>query len=238
MNRVTCFVTTIGCQTFAECMHALSRSAVVIDVKVIENVAPFSAALQQMSDDCRTELFVQVDEDMILDSFAIARLMQLMDESPKHAVMGMAPLWDSDIMDAIFGVKIYRHELVRQVPFVDHPDGDVNNRRRWAAAGFSWVSYTRARSNCVGMHGTSYTPEQIFERWRRLWRKHRRTGMLDWIEAWPKILRARYEKSASRRDLFALLGATIGMTEPLADEGGPDFRRENPTLDAAVAAFP
>lgn len=237
--RVTAFVTTIGGSTFETCLAALSRQTVACPVVVLSRMAPFATALQAMADRCETEIYVQVDEDMILEPDAIERMLAHVDASPPDSVMTAAPLWDVEIEMAIYGVKAYRRDLARRVPFEDHPDGDKHDRRRWEAAGLTWSKVPRLRENCVGLHGTHYTPDEAFTRWRRLMQGRRRSTALAWADAWPSRLRDRFAASGSRRDLFALLGAAIGASAELQpDQGGPDFRRPDPALERIRALFP
>ena len=232
-ERVTAFVTTIGGSTFEACIAHLRDQC---DVVVLANIAPFSVALQMMADQCETEMYVQVDEDMILEPDAIARMVAHVDASPETSVMTIAPLWDVELEMAIYGVKAYRHDLVRRVPFENHVDGDRHDRRRWEAAGLTWTKVPRIRGHCVGLHGTHHTPEEAFTRWRRLMQARHRSDALAWVDRWPAKLRERFAASGSRRDLFALLGAMIGEGEDAP--GGPDFRRADPVLARLVELCP
>jgi len=237
--RVSAFVTTIGSTTLPACLQRLREQTVECPVYLVENVAPFSAALQRMVDSCTTELVVQVDEDMLLEPFAIERLVGLIDKAPDNTVMSIAPLWDADLEMIIYGVKIYRHALVRQVPFESHVLGDRHDRELWEAAGFQWTRAPKVRGACIGEHGTDYTPEQIFERWRRLWQKKRAGKNIGWLEAWPDKLLERAITTRSRRDLFAFLGTVVGASEELWPDGDtPDFRRPNAVLDRLLELFP
>lgn len=231
-SRVAAFVTTVGRSTFEACMRSIDGQC---HVEVIGRVAPFAAAQNLMRERCTTELFVQVDEDMILAPDAIAKLVALIDAQPMTCVMATAPLWDVDLETVIYGVKIYRHALVP--PFENHVLGDKHDRARWAALGLTTAAAAPTRENCVGEHGTFYTPEEAFERWRGLWQRHRRCGALQWIEAWMPKLQDRATRS--RVDLFAWLGAVCGATEESwPDDAGPDFSRPNPVLERLLARIP
>src|SRR5690606_7254587 len=149
------------------------------DVVVIANVTPFAAALNEAFARCRgSELLVQVDEDMILYPDAIERLVALMDAQPPHVCMAIAPLWDEDLEMPIYGVKIYRRALLEGIPFEHHVLGDMHDREVWARNGLTYAKAPRTPRECIGRHGTFYTPEQAFARWRGLWQRHRRTGRL------------------------------------------------------------
>jgi hypothetical protein len=230
--RVTVFITTIGASTFERCLHAVLDQEGKFFVDVIQGVAPWSAAQNEMVRRCNTEIFVQVDEDMILFNDALLRLVALIDSTPATCVMATAPLYDVDLEMPIYGVKVYRHALVKPIPFETHVLGDGHDRERWKEAGLTWSRLRRSIEHCVGEHGTSYTPEEAFNRWRGMWQRHRLTGKASWIEPWVEKLARRYEKSKTRRDLYALLGAVIGATEePWPDGHGPDFTRPNPVLE-------
>lgn len=232
MEHVTAFVTTIGSQTFGACIAALRAQTEPLRIDVIDHVAPWSAAQNEMLRRCETRLFVQVDEDMILAPTAIADLVALIDGAAPTCVMATAPLWDVDLEMAIYGIKVYRHELARRVPFETHVLGDGHDRARWAEAGLTWERSRRTRENCVGQHGTDYTPEQAFGRWRGMWQRHRATSKAEWIEPWLDKLAQRYRASGSLRDLYAFIGAITGaIEEPWPDDAGPDFSRPNPVLD-------
>lgn len=209
--RATAAVLTMGAQTFGAALRSLRDQP--CDVEVVAHVRPFAAAMNEAVARCRTELLVQVDEDMVLRSNAIARLVAFIDATPPDVVMACAPLWDQDLEQLIYGIKIYRRALLP--PFEDSPLGDTHDRAVWAARGLAYAKMPLEEANCVGLHGTHYTPEQAFARWRGLWRRHRMTNKAAWIEPWLEKLAKRYRRSGSRRDLYAMLGAYVGATESL-----------------------
>jgi hypothetical protein len=116
-------------------------------------------------------------------------------------------------------------------------DGDRHDRERLMVAGFSVLTAPRTKERCLGDHGTDYTPEQAFSRWRWLWHRHRRTGAQAWIEPWLDQLSQRYKRSGLRRDLFAMLGAYIGATEDLDDVDHYDIRLADPVLERLIDRF-
>lgn len=214
--RVTAAILTIGGATLRACRLAIiDQPCQRIE---IHNVRPFAAAMNEAVRRCDTELLVQVDEDMILRPDAIDRLVRLIDSTPANTVMASAPLWDADVEMPIYGCKIYRVDLLRSIPFEPHVLGDAHDREVWARHGLTTHKAERTEANVVGLHGTAYTPEQAFARWRGLWQRHRRTGGKAWIEPWVERLAQRYKRSGSERDLAALAGVLIGMTEPLWPE--------------------
>src|SRR5262249_7808129 len=104
---VTVFVSTVGDKVnFADCMTHLRAQSVMFPLEIIDRVAPMSAAFQEMHQRCRTDFYVQVDEDMILLPHAIETLRRLIGSAPETAAVICAPLWDSDAECALYGVKI------------------------------------------------------------------------------------------------------------------------------------
>lgn len=149
--------------------------------------------------------------------------------------MASAPLWDQDLRRVIYGCKIYRHALLVGIPFEPHVLGDTHDRRVWERHGLSSAKAPRTEQDCVGLHGTHYTPEQAFARWRGMWQRHRMTGNMKWIESWLSKLGNRYRTSGSRVDLFAMIGAYVGATETLWSE---DASRCNAALAELLARVP
>lgn len=234
-DRVTAFVTTVGRSTFKSCLEHLTLQNVNHVLEVIAGVSPLSAALQRMSDTCKTEYFVQVDEDMLLTPDALERCVHQMDRTdPERFVMGIQPLYDVELQMNIYGLKTYRTALVRLVPFEDHPHGDVHDRDLWSAAGLH-VAKESIDGHPAGRHGTHYTPTEAFARWRRLWQSHRASRNLKWVEEWPAKLAVRAARG-DRSALGALLGCMVGIHGPLA-AGGPDARRIDFELEGLTRLF-
>src|SRR5690606_8144689 len=132
----------------------------------------------------------------------------------------------------IYGVKIYRRALLEGIPFEHHVLGDMHDREVWARNGLTYAKAPRTPRECIGRHGTFYTPEQAFARWRGLWQRHRRTGRLVWIEPWLRRLGERYRKSGAKRALYAMLGAYLGaIEEPWPEDHGPDASKPDLAID-------
>lgn len=239
MTTVSACVTAVGeARTLPACLEALAAQTPPVYAYVVRDVSPFSAAQQQMVDRCATDLVVQVDEDMVLLPDAVRRLASRIEASPPDVVMSCMPLMDVYLNKIIYGVKIYRTELVRRVPFEPHSTGDGHDRALWTRAGMRTTAAPLELAHVVGRHGTDPTPEQLFERWRRLWQNLRAGKSVGWIQEWPERLAQRYRDSGSRRDLMALLGAAVGASEPpWPDDHAPDFRRDNPALDRLLEMF-
>ena len=120
-DEVTVFVTTVGAPTFQACLEQLCRQDCTFRLKVLDHVAPLGVALQRMVDTCTTPFYVQVDEDMLLYPHAIRTLWErIRGRSDTALVVGN--LYDVHLERHIAGVKIFRHEAVRDHQVQGTPD--------------------------------------------------------------------------------------------------------------------
>jgi hypothetical protein len=240
LPETTIFVTTIGDETnFADCMEHLQSQTVQRPIEVIDHVAPMSSALQQMHVRCTAAFYVQVDEDMILFPDAIAKLETMIREASPQVAMICAPVWDCDTDQPIYGVKIYRHEIVRRFPYQDSLSCETQQLDRIKAAGFEVELLPLTdRSGCLGEHGKHYSPETIFRRWQRLFHKHEQLGHRAWIEPWAERLLDRYIASKDETHLYAFLGAVAGIAGDPAAARELDWREPNAALSRIQRYFP
>lgn len=231
-EEVTVFVTTIGDEVnFTECMSRLARQSVKCAVEVIDHVAPMSEAFQEMHRRCRSRYYIQVDEDMLLFPSAVKKLWQTIARAAPEVAIVCAPLWDCDVERSIYGVKIYRSEIVRRFPYRNVLSCEKEQLLRLREEGFSiGLLPLGGRSSCFGEHGKYYTPDTIFRRWQRLFQKQAVYGTLSWIEPWPPLLLRRYLHTKSELHLFALLGAIAGIVGSPSSDTELDWRSNNMEL--------
>jgi MoaA/NifB/PqqE/SkfB family radical SAM enzyme len=221
-DQVTVFVATIGDKAnFGFCIQALDGQDSRFRFDVIDHVAPMSAAFQAMIDRCETPFYVQVDEDMILDPYAIRILHDAMSKAPPTTAIVCYSLWDEHMQKAILGVKIYRHDVLRQFPYRhDVPHCDVEQNERLKTAGYTiqscWHGYER-NITCIGRHGCHYTPETAYEAYYNRAAKSRLFPQwMSWCRRLAAEFRRRVESDPKNLiDLYALLGFTAGLTTDL-----------------------
>ena len=238
--ETTIFVTTIGDQEhFCKCVEHLRSQSVARPLDIIDHVGPMSAALQQMIDRCNTPFYVQVDEDVALFPEAIKMLECLMKQSAPDVAMICAYLWDCETQQAIQGVKIYRHAIVKQFPYRDTLSCEIEQIARMKAAGYTIkILPPGDRSTCFGEHGGQYTPETIFKRWQRHFQKHQQMGNMKWIEPWPERLLERYLESRDSVHLYAFLGAVAGVTSGAPPDREIDWKETNRAFESLQRYFP
>jgi glycosyltransferase involved in cell wall biosynthesis len=238
--ETTIFVTTIGDQQhFCKCIEHLRSQSVARPLEIIDHVGPMSAALQQMIDRCDTPFYVQVDEDMSLFPDAIKMLECLMKQSPPSVAMICAYLWDCETQQAIQGVKIYRHAIVKQFPYRNTLSCEIEQISRMKAAGFTVkILPSGDRATCFGEHGGRYTPKTVFKRWQRHFQKHHQIGNMKWIEPWPGRLLERYLESRDSVHLYAFLGAVAGITGGAPPDREIDWKETNRAFESLQRYFP
>ncbi len=235
----TAFVTTIGdTANFSDCMDHLRAQNERMAIDVIDRVAPMSAAFQQMHARCRTEFYIQVDEDMILFPHAVQSLRAAIAAAPPNIAMVCAPLWDCDADCAIWGVKIYRTAVVKRFPYRNSASCEIEQLARMQAKGYGYELLPLDRANCLGEHGKHYTAETIFKRWQRCFQKHRMFGRMEWIEPYARRLLDRYVATGETLHLYAFLGAVAGITDSALPSTEMDWRDENAALTRLQHYFP
>lgn len=237
--QTTIFVTTIGDKAnFSDCMEHLRLQSVQRPVEIINRVAPLSAALQQMHDRCKTPFYVQVDEDMLLFPEAVETLERMIHAASAKAAFVCAPLWDCDTEQPLYGVKIYRHAIMKRFPYEDTLSCEILQMSRLEQAGYKFDLRPLDRKACLGEHGKHYTPKTIFKRWQRCFQKYHELDRLKWVEPWPQRLLDRYLETRKPLHLYALLGAVAGITSPAPANREVDFREPVPELDRILHYFP
>ncbi|OQW35778.1 MAG: hypothetical protein A4E19_16140 [Nitrospira sp. SG-bin1] len=216
----TVFVLTVDDPVFPACKAALdAQQGTTFKVEMIRNVSPFSAAAQRMIADCRTEYFIQVDEDMILQPDAVASMEGVMTAAPDNVGMICFHLFDDDRGLPIQGVKIYRTSLMKTLVFHDVKASEMDLLEQMGRRGIHWILHPDVK----GRHGTSYTVDSIYRRYKTMYEKDIR----QWNVLTSDIRRKAdaYRQTGDPLQLFALLGAVHGIINaPLAADREKDAR--------------
>jgi hypothetical protein len=232
---VTVFVSTVGTASLPSCLAHLAQQDCRFRLRIIENVAPMSAAFQAMLDACDTPYYVQVDEDMLLHPDAVRRLHANLLAAPANVAFVVAYLHDVHLEAPVQGVKIFRHDIVRRYPFADVQSCELDQVDRLRADGFAYQLMPEdgdAASDgdafpfrIVGLHGGIYSPRGVYERFRTLEmarRKHPRRFRHQ--EGWPAMLVERFLERRDPLDFYALMGLLAGTLSAADARGEKDFR--------------
>jgi len=230
-QAVTVYVTTVGAPTFAACMAHLREQDCRFPLHVIDHVAPMTAAFQRMLDTCRTPYYVQVDEDMLLYPHAVRALYERIEATAPNVALYAADLYDVHLERCIIGVKIFRHEIVRRYPLVSVDGFETRQVAELLADGYRIMraepGISPVDGQTLGMHGTGYTPELIYERYANLERRRRthHPPQLHWFGEYPETFLKRFLEEPSEKNFFALMGVVAGVLASRHGKGkSKDYR--------------
>lgn len=250
-KEVTVFVTTVGAPTFEACLERLRLQTCTFTMQVIAHTAPMHVAFQRMLDECRTQFYVQVDEDMLLYPHAVRRLYEVINGAPANVAMAVADLYDVHLGRCINGVKIFRHAIARRYPFESRDSFEKSQRVRMERDGHVVLRTAFAAApvagRTLGLHGVRWTSRSIFERYLTLGRRQRISGAT-WLDELPGLLLSRFLDDPSAENFFAIHGFLIGTLAgrhgeaPAKDyrtyERLPGFDRLQALLDELGALTP
>jgi glycosyltransferase involved in cell wall biosynthesis len=230
-SEVTVFVSTVGAASYPECLTHLVNQDCRFRMEVIENVAPMSAAFQQMLDRCKTPFYVQVDEDMILHPFAIRRLHDWIRAAAPDVALVVGWLWDMHLGRGIQGVKAFRHAICRRYPYSDVQSCEKDQLQRMQRDGFRYLRPpeevpTQDDPATLGLHGAHYDPRSMFERYATLeQRRCRHPEKLAWFADHAVQFIDRFRADPSEINLMAVMGLLAGCLSGDEQVGEKDFTR-------------
>jgi hypothetical protein len=235
-DLLTVFVSTVGYPTFGTCLEHLHAQDSRFTLRIVDHVAPMSAAFQRMLDECTTPYYVQVDEDMLLYPHAVRTLYQRLAVMDSRTVQYVAALYDVHLERIIYGLKIFRHAVVRRYPFRDVSGCEWDQIRRFRADGYVDVRIpldgaTRHSEHTLGLHGTYWTPEAVYLRYFVL-ELTRRMGNRthDWLRDTATVFLQRFLETGSEVDFHALMGVLAGSLADRTTSGREkDYRTYNRT---------
>lgn len=230
MSDVTAVVLSLGEPSVERALASIARQSLPFaDVVRVEGVTPFHRALNEGAARVRTDFFVQVDADMILDDDCAERLAACA-ASEVGAVIGM-------LRDPLYGrveaIKLFRTAEITRLGFDDSISPDTDYLGRMERAGRYMVYALRHDGtpehwHTFGEHRPEYEPLFTFERNKRDGRRIRHRGEADSV---------RYHLDLLHRSLHpCALVAEVGIAHGLffdwegdrqdgACEGGADFHR-------------
>ncbi len=235
-DKVTVFVPTCSERpSLEDCLISLQAQVPRCLVEVIRDVAPMSAAFNEMLRRCRTPYFVQCDDDMLLRPETVARMVEDIERTPETVAIVAHPLWDVHLRRVICGCKIYRRAAIANVGgWADMQSCEFDQVQHLKNLGYEvQVRWAEARDTCVGDHDPMFTPELAYERYRDLVMKQRRLGHSPWVLDVGREMVGRLLSSSAvggavneetRVDLAALSGIVAGCCADLeAEPGEKDF---------------
>jgi len=216
MKDITVFLITCGNNpNYHYCLEALKKQTIEFKLDIIKDISPMSKAFQEMLNRCTTKYYIEVDEDMILNSNAIEILYNAIINIDEKRPMVCYQLLDVHISFPIYGVKIYRYEDFKKYPYnLNHPSCEKDQLDRMTKDGYIFDERDAKEGHglvpiVVGKHSPYWTPELIFNRYYNLWQKYKIYGYT-WISRLPNKLLKIYLKDPNEINLYAFLGLIAG----------------------------
>jgi MoaA/NifB/PqqE/SkfB family radical SAM enzyme len=213
-NVITVFVISSGANpNYQLCLDALKNQTVKASIDIIRDYSPMSVAFQQMLVRCKTPYYIEVDEDMVLDSNAIEKMYAAVVSADSKCSMVAFRLRDVHIDFAIYGIKIYKFDIFKNYPYnLSHMSCEVEQLDRMKIDGYTYT----LKEDIVGKHSPLWSNELIFERYLNLMEKFKEFRYT-WLESLPKKLFEIFKRDPTELNLFALLGAytSIASTDRL-----------------------
>lgn len=213
-NELTVFIIRSGKNpNYEDCLESIKNQTCTFVLNEIVDVSPMSAAFQQMIERCDTPYYVQVDEDMILDEYAIERMYYSIKCTKRTVCMVSHMLKDVHLEKDIFGIKIYRHDVMVNYPYdLNIISCEKDQMTRLENEGYE----IQVIEKTIGKHSPKWTTELIYERYFDLMEKWK-VYKYDWMQSLPTKLFEIVKKNPTDENIYALLGAimSVSNTEPL-----------------------
>ncbi len=173
---VTAVLFTIG-EPYAERALASVRGQTLVpgETLVIRDVSPFHRALNAAAARVRTELFLHVDADMVLDATCVEDLRACMTDGVGMAIGGLR----DPLRGSIVGVKLHRTRCLAAYPWPDSLSPAVDYAGAIARAGWRTAHAVKYRGedprlwHTFGEHRPDYTLLYTFMKFRILGARYR-----------------------------------------------------------------
>ena len=209
-EKLTVFV--LSCENnpnYNNCLEALEKQTVGFRRENIKDITPMSEAFSKMILRCTTPYYIQCDEDMILNPDTIEKMYKEIIKTPNDVFCLCFKLHDRHLNKSIDGVKIYKHQIVKQFKYHDEKKGILEEdlsaefHKRITITGYKLIRF----QDVVGEHAPLWTPEAIYNRYQKLqikekfYKSDRGYGDLE------QRFYERLSKNPNEEDLIALLGS-------------------------------
>jgi len=180
-----------------------------VDVVRVDDVSPFHRAFNAGMARVKSEYFVQVDADMILDPEALADLRSGMAPGISTVVGGLR----DPLRGSIVGVKLFRLEAARVQPCQDSITPAVDfiaamSERGWSTAhALKYRPGPKALWHTFGEHRPDYTPRYTFVKFRIIGARYRRWRRRESLQRMFALL----HQSSHPAAIVAQIGTADGL---------------------------
>lgn len=210
MSDVTAVVLTMGEDITQRAIESLAKQTLLPEeIIVINNVSPFHKALNQGAAQVKTEFFVQVDSDMILDPKCLSTLRSLITDNIGITVGALR----DPLIGRTIGIKLFRTACFKGITFTDTISPDTDFMAQIASKGWKtiyahdFVPQDESISYTLGEHKPNYTPLYTFRKYILEGRRYRYREV-------PKAFKAMLERLECSSHEMALI-AQIAMAQGL-----------------------
>jgi hypothetical protein len=235
MRDVTAVVLTLGEETTRRAIRSLEiQSVPPKEIIVIRDVTPFHKAINLGASKVKTEFFMQVDADMVLDENCLEELRKAMGE---NVGIAMGALRDP-LMGIEAGIKMFRKKCFEDVQFRNSISPDTDFYRDIGKYGWKLfcvlnVSYADSSSKLwptFGEHRPQYTEPYTYSRYYVVGKRYRYRK--DWEGLQWRF--QQLQKCSQQYSLVAQIGMAHGifleaekdLLEPLLPNGAYAFLRK------------
>jgi GR25 family glycosyltransferase involved in LPS biosynthesis len=208
-DYLTVFIIRCGQNpNYEDCLKSLLNQTVKFNLIEIKDIAPMSKAFQKMIDDCKTDYYIQVDEDMILYEDTIEKIYDRLIKTEENISTVAHMLNDVHLDFDIYGIKGYKHTILKKYPYnLEIISCEVEQMSRLQNDGFE----TLMCPEVVGQHSPKWTEQLIYERYFDLMEKWK-VFKYNWLDELPAKLMEIFKSDPSDINLFALMGAMTSIS--------------------------
>ena len=200
---------------YEDCKMSLENQTVKFKLKEVKNISPMSKAFQKMIDDCDTDYYIQVDEDMILQPDSIETIYNSLTSSGSNISTIAHMLKDTHLDFNLYGIKGYKHNILKEYPYnLEIISCEVEQVKRLQNDGYDTLMVEKV----IGYHSPKWTPELIYERYFDLIEKWK-IFKYNWMSELPSKLLKIFQNNPTEINLYALMGAmsSLSVEEPIRD---------------------
>jgi GR25 family glycosyltransferase involved in LPS biosynthesis len=213
---LTVFIISCGFNpNYEDCKMSLENQTVKFKLKEVKNISPMSKAFQKMIDDCDTDYYIQVDEDMILQPDSIETIYNSLTSSGSNISTIAHMLKDTHLDFNLYGIKGYKHNILKEYPYnLEIISCEVEQVKRLQNDGYDTLMVEKV----IGYHSPKWTPELIYERYFDLIEKWK-IFKYNWMGELPSKLLKIFQNNPTEINLYALMGAmsSLSIEEPIRD---------------------
>lgn len=240
-DDVSAVVLTSGESTTQAAIDSLDRQTLnPCEVIVVRNVTPFHRALNAGVAQVKSQFFVQVDADMVLDPRCIAQLRNSVRRATGIAVGQLR----DPLIGRVVGIKLFRTSCFRVAPFRNSISPDTDFVEEIAARGWKtrYVGRPKWKGSeswtTFGEHRPQYTAAYTYRKYLLEGQRYRHRRSLDGLRWHFARLEASNHPSALIAQIALARGIFVGPEQdqlglPCTDEESARFRAIEGFLGAA-----